>query len=353
MPLPEHVHKTTSKGYVYYTYQRDRNTINAGPRTRIPHEPGTVEFYEMYERLHNSGATVDAGTINELVKQYENASPKYKALSKSSRRVYDIYLKLFCQRLGKYQVHEVKPVVIQALYDSIAHDTPSTARQVMSIIRAVYKFGIPRGLAETNPAIDIDAVKLTPNGAKPWPQWAFEAVNHTRWQIKVFVFLGLYTGQRTSDIVKMKLSDIRGNEIQVTQQKTGKKLWVTIHKNLLPIIIECRQRGVMYMLHNDNGEPFNTASFRSLYVRCCEGGSRVVRNRLTTVNPMIGFQKAEIKPHGLRKSAVVALRESGVSEEDTGLIVGMSNQMVKHYSKGWNQRSRTQEGIRKWETVGR
>jgi len=67
----------------------------------------------------------------------------------------------------------------------------------------------------------------------PWPREAIEHFStHARRDLWHAAALALYTGQRQSDVLAMKWSDIADAFIAVTQGKTGKKLWVPLHTRL-------------------------------------------------------------------------------------------------------------------------
>jgi integrase len=48
--------------------------------------------------------------------------------------------------------------------------------------------------------------------------------------------LALYTGQRQSDVLAMNWSAIDSGGIEARQSKTGKVLWLPIHRDLRPIL---------------------------------------------------------------------------------------------------------------------
>jgi integrase len=88
--------------------------------------------------------------------------------------------------------------------------------------------------------------------------------------------LALYTGQRLSDVLAMGWSDIEGRLISVVQSKTGKRLWVPIHRELKEVLttIEARERkrsdNVVAMpqlggtiLTNSRGKPWTRDGFKA------------------------------------------------------------------------------------------
>ena len=75
-------------------------------------------------------------------------------------------------------------------------------------------------------------------------------------------YLAYFTGQRSSDILKMKWADIAGKEIHVVQDKTGAELWVPLHPDLQAELAITERRGktiVAAELIRADGHPSNTA----------------------------------------------------------------------------------------------
>ncbi len=70
--------------------------------------------------------------------------------------------------------------------------------------RELFKHAIATGLIDTVPARDVSPIRVKTDDADPWPAWALDLVHeHARWEIRNAVMLALYTGQRTSDVVRM------------------------------------------------------------------------------------------------------------------------------------------------------
>jgi hypothetical protein len=57
--------------------------------------------------------------------------------------------------------------------------------------------------------------------------------------------------------------------------------------------------------------------------------------------------------HGLRKSAVVTLIESGCTPTQTAAITGQSLQMVEHYGRRVDRTRLARDAMRIWEKSGR
>jgi hypothetical protein len=61
------------------------------------------------------------------------------------------------------------------------------------------------------------------------------------------------------------------------------------------------------------------------------------------------LREARVVFHGLRKNAVIALLEAGCTEAEVSAIVGMSEQMVRHYSQEISARRLAINAMKKLE----
>src|SRR6185436_3982369 len=83
-------------------------------------------------------------------------------------------------------------------------DAPAAGRAFRATLSRLIDWSIPRGYRDTNP---IEKTEKPADGGtyEPWPPWAFELFfEHAREALKLVVWSGLFTGQRISDLVKMK-----------------------------------------------------------------------------------------------------------------------------------------------------
>jgi integrase len=150
------------------------------------------------------------------------------------------------------------------------------------------------------------------------------------------VKLALYTGQRRSDLVKMKWSQFDGECIEVRQQKTGALLSIPCHKELRAEL-ESAPRVAETILIGERGRPLVAKSLGAL-----------VRQALR----QMGASGYAI--HGLRKNAAVALADAGCDAFEIAAITGhLKLEMVQHYAKRHDQRRRARSAMDKWERAGR
>lgn len=334
--LPRHVHTVkTRHGKTLYYYQYGRGSKHPGPRARLPDDPHDPAFWKALRRAQGLDGD-EPGTFTALIHEYRQ-SPEYEALRHVTRRDYDRYLDRLKSMWGSLMVADTRPRHVLALRDKMA-ETPSTADHMVSVLRTLIAWGIPRDYAETNAADSIPRLTRHREGYEPWPQWALDLVTeHGPAPMRKAVALGFYTGQRRADVVAMRGEDIEDGGIWVTQSKTGKRLFVPLHRDLANLLAGVDAGPLVTTVA---GAPYkNGASFTAAW------------GRWLKVKPLDRIRKAGLTFHGLRKNAVNALSEAGCSPHEISAITGHSLAMVQHYSRRADQRRLALAAMRRWEDL--
>ncbi len=336
--LPEYVFRTRARGRDYYYYQPFRGTDQAQPRVRINAQPHEPEFWQQIRELTGIREQKPRfGTFSSLITAYKNG-PEYAILKPRTKKEYDRHLATIEKAWGPVLVRGLKARSIMKLRDLYA-DTPTKANHILEVLSAIITWGIPRDYSDTNPCRDIPKFK---RGAGYAP-WNWDAIEHFRqnaapamWQAAA---LALYTGQRCGDVLKMKWRDVDRGEIAVTQAKTGKQVWIPVHRDLADLLAAIDRRSI-FILTNSKGVPWS-------------GGFQSSWNKQMKKPVMQALRDQRLVFHGLRKSAVVFLLEAGCTDAQVSAITGQTRQMVEHYSLMVNQRRLAREAILKWEEKGR
>jgi integrase len=138
------------------------------------------------------------------------------------------------------------------------------------------------------------------------------------------------TGQRGSDLVKMRWTDLEEVDgrpgINVRQMKTGLEIWVPFSQALITVISTWERRPGFILLKED-GHPFTRQQLSDQWLR--------ERDTKSVLAPL---REAGVRLHGLRGTAVVRLRRAGATVPQICDMVGMSPQMVKRYCRYSDQR---------------
>ncbi|MPR11521.1 tyrosine-type recombinase/integrase [Microvirga tunisiensis] len=362
----EHVHPVKAKvkvngksvEKVYWYYQYKRSTPDAGPRYRLPDDPHSPEFWAAI-RNHSGAAVYHAKTVKNLCLDYQT-SPEWNKLKAASKKDYKRYIAIIVEKWGKFPASDIRPVHVLALRDTYA-DLPSTANHMLSVVRTVFKWGIPREYLTINPARDVSDLDHQAEGHKPWPAWAIKLIaENARREIRTAVALGLYTGQRMADVVSMSIGAVQGNTIQVaeddqhqnafglkgdrakiTQSKTKKHLTIPLHQSLKPVIEECRRRGNIFLAPRPKGQPHTSEQFQAMW-------QREMKKEWATP-----LKEHGLSFHGLRATATCILKEIGCTDAQIQSITGMSKQMIERYTQHMDRDRLAVEAIQLWEESGR
>lgn len=370
--MPQNVQLVRSPaGAEYYYYQASRGTEKAGPRARIVGVPYKVDgtpnedWWAQYRALEGLELpSARAGTLQALVEARE-ASGEWAGLSENTRKEWTRYHRVIVHAWGNQLVKALEPQHVMALRDQYADiapvdvqrqskplaeykHRPAAANNLLRALSAMISWSIPRGWRTDNPCDHVPKIK-TGAGYSPWPMRAIEFYEkHGKPHLFYVAAVALYTGQRQSDVLGMLKSDIADGMIRVKQDKTGRELWVPIHRDLATVLAAMREaRGAektprlsRHLLVNSLGSAWTSDGFKSSWATEME--RREFR----------AFRRHRLVFHGLRKSSVVMLLEAGCTEKEVSSITGQSLQMVEHYSKQVNQQKMARAAMRKWELSG-
>jgi integrase len=224
----EHVNAIRDrKGAVRYYFRR-RGFKNV----RLPGLPGSAEFMEAYAaalgrptRIEIGVGRVRPGTVAALTTSYLN-SISFGNLAPETRRTRRNILERFCAEHADKRVELLERRHVELMIGAKA-GTPSAARNFLNTLRAMMRFATETGLMSGDPTVGAKRVKIRTEGYRTWSEddiAAFEAKHPVGSRARLAFALLLYTAQRRSDVVRMGRQHIRGGELYLRQQKTGREL---------------------------------------------------------------------------------------------------------------------------------
>ncbi|MGD0532632.1 MAG: tyrosine-type recombinase/integrase [Methyloceanibacter sp.] len=176
---------------------------------------------------------------------------------------------------------------------------------------------------------------------RPWPIWAYGLIEaHAREDLRRAVWLARYTGQRQADVIRMGKGDLEDGGIKVVQQKTGKELWIPLHADLKEEMRRWEIRPPWCFVQTPKGDGYDTERFRAAWTR------------LMNTTPAGRIRREGFTFHGLRASSVENLREAGCDDAGIESITGMSQPIIKRYSRFADQRRLAKVAILRLERTG-
>lgn len=221
-----------------------------------------------------------------------------------------------CRRRLSAQKH------VQALMETLA-ETPGKANNVLDALRAMCRWAMgPREQLDRDPTLGV-AHFPKGKGHQPWTpeQLAFADANFTGMLRRAYM-LALYTGQRSSDIVRLGFADIDEGGFPVSQKKTGVQPWCPIFPELEAEMATWEKR-LGPFLYQENGDPYSPNGLWKLF------------NRFRKDHPVLHGAVQ----HGLRANAVIRLRQGGYTALQISDMVGLSVEMIEHYCRGADRKA--------------
>ena len=359
--LPRHVNCVTTRYGEYFYFHPGRGTKEAGKAVRLPGCPtlpdGALnpEWWEAYRSLANEPAPADRpGTFSALIVTFK-ASPDWTGLSPNTQREWGRHLKYIEATWGGLRVAALGAVGVRTLIDS-RQNTPADANNLLRCTRRLLSWAVERGWLAQNPAREISMFK-SGDGYEPWP---WEVIEHFREHVSRrdlwhAVALALYTGQRKSDVLKMKLSHLHGQDIEVKvhvqQGKTGKQLRIHLHQSLRDLLPEfdARRRSLLNVIPlQSNDTPLLVSQKGTQWT---SGGFDTVWQEEMNRPEMATMRTNRFVFHGLRKSAVVMMLEAGATEHEVMAVTGQTAKMVAYYAQQVNNEKLSARAILKWQAA--
>lgn len=296
--------------------------------------------------MRKAGMNKPFGSVASLISRYQE-SPKFRALRDSTKAEYLRVLAHVETEYGEVAVSDITREDVLNYRDKLA-DTPRKADIHVAVLSVLFRFALDRPREyrlAANPAHQIDRLHRVGEGFKAWPEPIIDIARQKardagRPEIAWAIDMALYTGQRCADIAGMQWSDIEGDEIHVRQNKTGRELWIPIHRDLRAVLDEIRR--VRPTLYNILSGPSGKQWTPNALSRAVAGFMR-------------GIGLGDYSLHGLRKSATVKILEMpDMGTEDVKVITGHSSDaMVRHYAQKADQRRRARRVVEAWERDGK
>jgi integrase len=318
--LPKGVHRIVSRSREYFYFQANRGTLRQGPRIVLPNDPHAPEFWNAIRQAQGIIGPVATDTVNALIDAYIAAWPTLpKTLATGTQYQYRRSLDLARKPWGDLRAKGVRPVHVRTLMDSLA-DTPAKANAFLGAMRALSAWALTHDHIEQSLIEGVRPYERK-EGHRPWsPEQIRCAHEHLTGAVRRGVMLYIYTGQRGSDIVRLGWTDIDDGGFRLRQKKTGREVWCPIVPELAAEMATWEKRPGPFLLQEDGRakcKPFTRAHFWQYFDKA--------RAKLPAL--------ADTTLHGLRATAVIRLRQHGLSTGQIGDVIGMSLPMIERYCR--------------------
>lgn len=180
--------------------------------------------------------------------------------------------------LGDRTISSIRPHEVAGMVMSINADRPQTAKRVLIEARDMFNEAMSYGWIDRNPALGVKApaVKVRRHRLTLDQWWLIlkYSIDSLPPWVQRMLALALVTGQRRSDLCKMRFEDVWDNHLHIEQIKTGERVAIPIALRLDAIgvtveqvIDDCREYAVgsEFMLRKHDGKQLGEASLSARF----------------------------------------------------------------------------------------
>jgi integrase len=224
-----------------------------------------------------------------------------KKVAASTAHQYRVCANKLKEILAEFEPGQVRPRDVAGIKRLYA-DHPNMGNRVLSVLRSVFAYALEAELVEMNPCIGVK------RHTERWRERLvapaeFDAIREKAVpQMQVIMDMLRLTGQRVSDVLKLRVSDLGDDGIFFRQGKTGARLIVRWTPELRAAVERAKTlRGnvrALTLFHSRTGGAPAYETIRDKWERACE---------------LAGIQDAHI--HDLRAMAITAAKAQGIDAQ--------------------------------------
>jgi integrase len=265
------VHKVTvrladkSKKAYYYAWRGGPRMENTDPKSR--------DFMREYiELTADRNQDPVKGCLGELINEYK-ASPDFDNLADSTKEINGYSIKRIMDRYFDFPLQALSEKGARREFMQWRNDLAkerglAAADRAMSILKRILQYGINMEMIDTHPLKDVNKVY---NGSRKDIIWTdldikkLKAIDNEK--ITQALILGLWTGQRQGDLLKLRWNAYDGHTLSVEQSKTKTYVRVKVSAEL-KTMLDSMERTAVTILTNQAGKPWGSG-FKSSWRKSC------------------------------------------------------------------------------------
>jgi integrase len=178
-----------------------------------------------------------------------------------------------------------------------------------TVLARILSWSLNRGLIAANPCERGGRLYRGSRAEKIWTaddEAAF--LKNAPAHLHLALMLGLWTGQRQGDLLRLPWSAYDGTHIKLKQRKTGARVVVKVGAPLKAALVAAPKRSTI-ILTNSEGKPWTSDGFRASWGKACKAAGVIgvtfndLRGTAVTRLALVGATEAEIATitgHSLR-----------------------------------------------------
>lgn len=238
---------------------------------------------EQWDEAREVAAEPVRGDFNDLINQYQRDPVWYGSLAKVTREEIDYALAIVAETFGPYKVTALTRRHCMVFYNRIRVDgSAHKAARVMKWFKRLLNYAVELEIREFNPADKLKMERL-PGREQIWHPDQIDALIAAcidggkassgnlippRPSVALAVLIALCTAQREQDVLALTWNQIDDGGIDITQQKTGKRLWVPLDEDCLAMLPKERV-STHIIVSEETGQPYNKDNFARIFRKFC------------------------------------------------------------------------------------
>jgi integrase len=277
-----------------------------GPR--LQGDPGTPEFIASYNEAVASKVRPPQGVLLSLTQGYQE-SAEFGCLAIRTRADYVEKIKLIESKFRDFPISALTDRrtrgVFMAWRDQLAIRSRRQADYAWTVFARILSWAMNRGLIAANPCEKGGRLYCGSRADKIWTsddEAAF--LNSAPSHLHLPLLMGLWTGQRQGDLLRLPWSAYDGKHIRLRQSKTGVRVVIPVGAPLKLALDAARKDGPIILVSTDK-RPWTPGGFRASWRKAC------------TQAGIVG-----VTFNDLRGTAVTRLALAGCSEAEIATLTG-------------------------------
>ena len=291
---------------------RDGSTVTyywawkGGPR--LKGEPGSPEFIASYHEACANRVVPPQGVLYTILHRYQEAT-EFTDLAERTRRDYVRLIKIIEKEFGDFPLPALAETgakdIFRSWRDGLARRSRRQADYAWSVLALILAWAHERGLVAANPCQRGGRLYRGSRRDKVWTlddelSFLERAPRHLHLALQ----LGLWTGQRQGDLLRLTWAAYNGERITLRQSKTGARVIIPVGSPLKAALDATTKRSPVILVNSD-GKPWTENGFRSSWKKACIAAG------------IVG-----VTFNDLRGTAVTRLALAGATEAEIATITG-------------------------------
>lgn len=276
------------------------------------------ESLRHYSTIINGGLK-DIRTMGQVMDRYLlEVLPEFKPATIAIRKG---HIERLRRVFGDMRPGVVKPMHLARYRDERARKSGKVAANMeISTFSAVFSKCVEWGFLNLNPCKQIKRLRQPARDRYMTDEEFVLLRENADELIQCVMDVGYLSGLRLGDILKLRRSDIKGNELHVTTQKTGKKLIFTIEGDLEAALARAKAL---------------TRPILSDYLFCVHSGKQISQNTFTKkfvrLKKRVGLHDSNLHFHDIRSKAATDAQRAGLDAQR--LLGHKTRNQTDHYVK--------------------